>query len=373
MSPEAPAPKPASKNASTLRMVTKSDLGRQEWEACVEAWDEAGFWHRFDTQDSLKTWENLTEMSLAVRDDSAGGKVVALLPLQLTKGRFGARITRFIPWNSLDSLGGPAFAPGLGEKNRKRIFDFVRDGLQTMGRELKIKEITFSLPFTTPAWRGERCPRVNPLLEFGCQDTQGQSWAVDLRIGTKRLWDNLEGRARTAIRKAEKAEVTVRQAEGEEDLDHYYRLHCETYIRTGAKPRPKAYFEFIWRILRPQGLARIFIAEAGGEAVAAENFGVHKGAAFYWTGASSRKGLEVEGNSIIQWKAMEWMAAQGIEWYETGEAFPSARDGKIKGLSDFKKGFGGTMYPIYKGRIKTLSKMDEIAVKLQEIYNVARS
>jgi hypothetical protein len=362
-----------STGVSQLRAVGKAELGKAAWEECVGAWDEAGFWHRYDTLESLNTWENLKDMGFAVCDDSAGGRIVALVPVHLTEGRLGARMVRFVKWNSLDSVGGPACAPGLGEKHRRRVYDFIRENLLSIGKDSSVKDIRFSLPFSTPAWRGERCPRVNPLLELGCQNTQSQTWAIDLRVGASALWSNLEGRARTAIRKAEKAGVSVRSADQPGDLEHYYRLHCATYIRTGAKPRPKAYFEFIWRVLVPQGLSRIFIAEAGGEAIAAENFGVHKGAAFYWTGASSQTGLDLEGNSLIQWKAMEWMAAQGLEWYETGEAFPAEKTGKVKGLNDFKKSFGGVLYPIYKGRIKTRNKMDEIVHKLQEIYSVARA
>ena len=48
---------------------------------------------------------------------------------------------------------------------------------------------------------------------------------------------------------------------------------------------------------------------------------------------------------------MQWMIEHGFEWYETGEAFPNVQEGKNKGLNDFKKSFGGELYPFYKGRI----------------------
>ena len=38
-------------------------------------------------------------------------------------------------------------------------------------------------------------------------------------------------------------------------------------------------------------------------------------------------------------------------WYETGEGFPQVGAGKSKGLNDFKKSFGGEMYPYYKGNL----------------------
>ena len=98
-------------------------------------------------------------------------------------------------------------------------------------------------------------------------------------------------------------------------------------------------------------LAHILLAEWEGKIVAAENFGVYKRRAIYWTGAASDMGLSVEANSLLQWTAIQWMVDNGFEFYETGEAFPAARTGKDKGLNDFKKSFGGSLYPFYKGRL----------------------
>ena len=70
---------------------------------------------------------------------------------------------------------------------------------------------------------------------MGCENNLTQTWVVDLRGGREAAWDMMEGRARTAVRKAEKAGVTVREA-SQEDLTIYYRLHQETYRRTGVRP-----------------------------------------------------------------------------------------------------------------------------------------
>ena len=49
---------------------------------------------------------------------------------------------------------------------------------------------------------------------------------------------------------------------------------------------------------------------------------------------------------------MTWMIESGVEWSETGEAFPAAREGKSQGLTQFKESFGGELYPIYRGRLE---------------------
>ena len=42
---------------------------------------------------------------------------------------------------------------------------------------------------------------------------------------------------------------------------------------------------------------------------------------------------------------------RGVGWYEVGEAFPNYLNVKEKGLNNYKKSFGGKLYPYFKGII----------------------
>lgn len=329
-----------------FRIKPRRDLGCKDWDDLVDASDEAWLWHRYDLQDALETWPGSTDESFALM--APDGEHLAVVPLRRNTRRVGG----LLPMHILESLGGVAVRNGIGEKRRRAVVMAARDQLIARIRNGICLEARVSLPAMAPALRGAGSPRVNPLLEMGCSNTLTQTWVVDLRGGQETVWKQMEGRARTAVRKAEKAGVTVREAH-RDDLDIYYLLHQETYRRTGVRPHPKDYFRVIWDGFLPKGLARVWIAELDGEPVAAENFGIYKQAAIYWTGAANAKGLDVEANSLLQWTAMRWMLNNGIEWYETGEAFPQFDSGKLKGVSDFKKSFGGRIYPYYKGRLNT--------------------
>jgi hypothetical protein len=331
--------------SDSFRIIQRKELRRDAWDALADAWDEAWLWHRYDLQEALECWPGSTDESFALAD-AEGGQVLALVPLR----RITRRLARVLPLQVLESLGGVATRNGLGERRRRELLKAAAALLKKKSRDGICVETRVSLPAMAPAWRGENCPRVNPLLEMGCENALTQTWVVDLRGGTEAVWDRMQGRARTAIRKAERAAVTVREATTA-DLHIYYRLHQETYRRTGAIPHAKDYFAMIWERFLAHGLARIWVAELDGEPIAAENFGVFKNAAIYWTGAANFKSLGVEANSLLQWTAMQWMIRNGVEWYETGEAFPQFDKGKNKGLSDFKKSFGGSLYPYYKGRL----------------------
>ena len=331
--------------SSMFHLRARKELGRNAWDAFADASDEAWLWHRYDLQEALETWPGSVDESFALMEPE-GERTLALVPLR----RVTKRVAGFLPIHILESFGGVVIGNGLGEKRRRSILAAVGDQLIARMRNGICLEGRISLPAMAPAIRGIDGPRVNPLLEMGCENTLTQTWVVDLRAGQEAVWNQMEGRARTAVRKAEKAGVTVRAA-GPNDRPIYYRLHRETYRRTGVPPHSEDYFGAIWDRFIAKGLARVWVAELDGEPVAAENFGIYKGAAVYWTGAANAKGLEVEANSLLQWTAMQWMLDNGIEWYETGEAFPQFHAGKNKGVSDFKKSFGGSLYPYYKGRL----------------------
>jgi hypothetical protein len=314
--------------------------------------DDAWLWHCYDLQDALCTWPGRRDVSFAVRDPSERGEFVAVVPAHVTT----RRVAGLVPWSSVESFGGPAYRPGLADRHKHAVVKAVAACLTDLAKQQRAGEIEVAISALTPAVRGEHVPRVNPLLELGCLNTSTQTWLLDLRGGEAALWDGMEGRARTVIRKAERAGIAIRAATAT-DLDAYYALHQATAARTGIRPHPRAYFAAIWRDFLANDLAHVLLAEHEGSVVAAANFAVFKRGALYWTGAASERGLELGANALLQWRAMQWMLGAGVEWFETGEAFPNLADGKLKQLSDFKKSFGGTLYPYYRGQIIVRPRM----------------
>lgn len=324
-------------------------ISDQLWDDFVDGCDEAWLHHRYKLQQAISTWPGKQNISFAVVSPLKPDQILAAVPCQLIRAKIGCMFN----WNAIESMGAPALRANLDEGTRRRLLNHVVDWLSNLATLNDVYEIRFSVDNLAPANRGDQIRLLNPLLELGCDNVVSQTWMIDLREGETAIWKRMEKRARNAIRKAEKMGVSVREAKIGRDLDIYYDLHCRTYRRTGVRPHPKAYFEAIWQDFLSQGKAKVFFAEYNEQIVAAENFGVYKNGANYWTGAASKEGLAVQANSLIQWTAIRWMLENGIEWYETGEGFPFAREGKRKGLNDFKKSFGGKLLPFYRGRIIT--------------------
>jgi hypothetical protein len=328
-----------------LRVVPRRELGRERWDALAAESEDAWLWHVDALADALATWRGAIDRSFALV--SPAGDPEVLMPLTSFAQ---TRARGVIHFAHLLSLGGPAVATTAGDRER--------DSLRTQAVELAIEAgrgcgavtLDVTLSPLAPALRGDRHPRVSPLTVLGLENTQTQTWIVDLRGGRDTVWQGMRDRARGEVRKAERLGVVVRPAVAEGDLDVYYALHLETYGRTGATPHPRAYFERIWTELVPAGRAIVFFAELDGEVVAARSFGTFNRAGLYWTGASSERGLEAGAGALLQWHAMQWMIDQGYEWSETGEAFPGTVDPKLRGLSLHKASFGGELYPLFRGR-----------------------
>lgn len=342
--------------------ITRKKLGPDSWDVFVDASDEAWLWHRYDAQDAIAARRGRIDLSFAIRESGGQERVMAVVPLHLVESKY----LKHFSIKVLDSFGSVACLNDLGAKQKKKILDFAQEQLIRLGREHNVMRIDLRLTPMAPAYRGERCPRVNPLLHLGVENTLTQTYVIDLSLSEDELWNNFLGYCRTHVRKAEKEGFVIREANSFEDIEKYYALHLETYRRTGAEHHPLGYFERIWENFTTKGFSKFFIAERDGEIVAVDNEAMYKKGVVGWTAAGSTaatKGV----NNLLHWHAIKYYREHGYEWYESGEAFPAAPGGKLKGLNDFKKSFGGRLYPYYRGSIVTRPRLFTSAKFLKEI------
>ncbi|NMB53947.1 MAG: peptidoglycan bridge formation glycyltransferase FemA/FemB family protein [Leptolinea sp.] len=324
----------------------RQDLSQPEWDKFVDTTPQAWLWHQWDSQDAIDTWPGKHDLSFAIVDADNRGEILAIMPLHRLDRPFFGVIKNCI----LESTGGLACAVDLSKKQREIVQKAWLDYLFQIADRENAESIDISLTPMSPAYRGADCPRVNPLISSGFLNSSTQTYVIELSQSIDSIWDNMESYCRTHIRKAEKSGVTVREAKGEKDLETYYELHCATYHRTGVKPHPLAYFQMIWEKFVDQGKARVFFAELNGKVIAADNEATYKGAMSGWTAAGINDVIPGV-NNLLHWKAIQWAIKNRYEFYESGEGFPGEKSGKRKGLTDFKRSFGGALYPYFRGRL----------------------
>ena len=322
-------------------IVERAACRAADWDAVAAASNDAWLWHQHDYIAALATWPDRRDCSFALTADRS---IAAIVPLHIVTLRVrGVAVGRLA-----DSVGGPAVASGVPPHERERWYARAIDAMRLRAKAAKALWLDVRLPTLSPL----TVPGATPpaLVDYGLDDRSGQAYVVDLAEGGDRRWTQLEKRVRTSVRKAEKLGVTVRETTDAADVGAYYALHLETYRRTRATPHPRAYFEAIWR-LASRGLAMILVAELDGRVVAAATFGVDKQTSLYWTAANSARGLDVSASPLLQWTATTRLASRGIRWHEMGEAFPGEAAGKSRGLDLFKRGFGGRLHPVRRGRL----------------------
>jgi hypothetical protein len=322
-----------------LSAVPRRDLGAERWDRLVDHSDDAWLLHRYAYSEALATWPEFEDESFALVD--AQGEPQAIFPLQAMPHDHLRGAMKFA---DLTSSGGPAVAP---DADRGAVLRAAVDQARTIASQRRAVALEVWLPPLAP---GLRDVADNPLLGLGFEDEPGQTWVVDLSEGEEAVWKGMQGRARTAARKAEKNGVTVREAD---DVDAYYALHLQTYERTGVRPHPREYFELLWTEFGRRGELFTLFAEHEGEVVAAQTFALYKGAGWYWTSAAGEQGTKLAAPNLLQWEAIKRMIAAGADRYDTGKAAPEDADPKARAISDFKRSMGGELQPLWTGRIDT--------------------
>jgi CelD/BcsL family acetyltransferase involved in cellulose biosynthesis len=167
-----------------------------------------------------------------------------------------------------------------------------------------------------------------------------QTVVMDLRGRTvDQLWQGLSSACRRAIRKAERHRVKIIEMDNRGFLDEYYRMCEEVYTGSGRPPHlSKAFYVAAWDALASRGKMHVRMALHRGEILAGAVFLSYRETAYYLSGASHDRGLELRPNNLIQWHFIEQALAKGYRWYDMGGAV-------VQGITRFKLSFGGQLWP----------------------------
>jgi hypothetical protein len=158
---------------SDPEVVSRGEVGRDAWDEFVDVSCDAWLWHRYDLCEALGEWESSEDASFALRDD---GRLLAIMPLRVVS----YRRLRVVQACDVESLGGPAVAPGVGRR-------LARTAREAAVREARHRgpgstlQLRVALPPLAPSLRGAEGPRVNPVLSLGFENSLTQTWMVDLR------------------------------------------------------------------------------------------------------------------------------------------------------------------------------------------------
>ncbi len=151
------------------------------------------------------------------------------------------------------------------------------------------------------------------------------------------IWKNMEGRARTAVRKAEKSGVSASFVNGIEYLDKYYEL-LEAFFafqKNKVPPNSKVFYRSIFEG-DDRNYVKMVIGKLGEVVIGGAIFLHHRDTIYYLDAVNDKTYTNYNGSSLIQWFIICWGVEQGFRHYDfVGSDFAS--------IGKFKASFGGNL------------------------------
>jgi len=149
------------------------------------------------------------------------------------------------------------------------------------------------------------------------------------------------------VAKAARYGVSVRDGESPADLKAWHQLYLETMRRRFLSPRPYAFFERAWALLRPAGILRLLLVEqhtaAGKRLLAGGTFLAYNGVVSYAFQGSRGEALDLRPNDALQWHAILDAHRSGFRTYDMGEVSQGNTS-----LAAYKEKWGAERHWLYR-------------------------
>ncbi|MFG1871660.1 lipid II:glycine glycyltransferase FemX [Micromonospora arborensis] len=235
--------------------------------------------------------------------------------------------------------------PSRGRGDLEKIWPQLLDCWRAAGL------VSLFLRFSPLDIRSAEFARTLPGMTFAWQ---GENVVVPVDQSPDVVWKQLDGRARTAIRKAERIGLTaeVRYVDPA-DLgpgSHFRRLYEQTMTRIGSDKRyffTDAYYQALL-----DGLGKnLLVAEVRdelGEPIASALVMRHLELAHYHLAGSATEAGRRGANNLLVWSILRWAAENDCRRVHLGGGI-SARDDDS--LLMFKRSFGGNRAPFWTASI----------------------
>lgn len=190
-----------------------------------------------------------------------------------------------------------------------------------------------------PPWPAAGVPPGHPIRRWpgGLSRQPLATVVVDLRPGPEELLASFHSKTRYNLRLAERRGVLVRPG----DVAELSSCLRATERRQGIGLPPQRHLELVLGQLGSR--ARVRVAEAGGQVVAAVLLAHFDGQLVYLYGGATGQHRELMPNHLLHWRAMIEAREEGLTTYDLwGIPEDDRPDHPWYGLARFKLGFGGT-------------------------------
>jgi hypothetical protein len=182
--------------------------------------------------------------------------------------------------------------------------------------------------------------RINPYDEIALnrelyQCTDDDTYVLELSNGFDFIFRSWTKGHKAAVKQAQKAGVSVRQASGLEDFEAYYAIYEDSLRRWGNNVSSKYDWRFFKEIYKNKSNNEIlWLAEFDNNPVAGALCLYSKNIAVYWHGAALEEYFSLRPVNILIYEAIRHACKEAYSWFDFN---PS---GGHAGVRAFKRSFG---------------------------------
>lgn len=163
---------------------------------------------------------------------------------------------------------------------------------------------------------------------------------IDLSLSEDDILKQMKPKGRYNIKLAAKKGVVIKEGDAS-DIDAYAAILSQTAKRDGFFVNPVSYYRQMIECL-PE--VKFLLAYHEDELLAGGIFTYTAQQGLYYYGASSNHKRNLMAPYLVQWHAIQIARAKGCRYFDfMGIASPDKENHRLKGVTDFKLKFGGSI------------------------------
>ncbi len=204
------------------------------------------------------------------------------------------------------------------------------------------------------------------------------TWELDLTSSEEDLLMNMRKTTRYLIRQGLKnPDLKILKSNEVKDVEIFNQLYQKTVSRHSFVPFSLNYLKNEFLSFSKDDQALIFLAKYKEEYLASAIVIFWQGIGFYHQGASVQKHSKIPASYLLQWEAIKEAKKRGCKLYNFWGVADVKSEEKLKkhpwkGLSLFKRGFGGYEKAYLKTQDLSLSKRYWLVYVFEKIRKVKR-
>jgi len=163
---------------------------------------------------------------------------------------------------------------------------------------------------------------------------------IDTTRNENVLWDSFNKNARNSIRKAQKNDVEIKEANNWSIWLDFYKLHVAHSQKRKISPKNLKFFKFLYDVFLPNNLCKLLIAYKDNALIGGSLSLSSNGVVTDYLGAIDDLYRKFSINDLIMWETIKLAIENGSSIFDLGDTWPNPQS-YLYNIHVFKSKWGG--------------------------------